>query len=148
MDIKNFSQSTPNLACCGQPSHDSFKAIREAGFMVVINLGINNTVYSLNNERELVTSFGLSYHTIPVEFDKPLLTDLIQFFNVMDCNFHKTLVHCASNYRASAFVGLWMYHTKKITLDGLNAYSCQFWQPNEIWLSFIKESTEYIDKIL
>lgn len=55
-----------------------------------------------------VRSLGLSYINIPVQFAAPSEADLIAFFAAMEANRgHKLWIHCAANYRVSAFLRLY-----------------------------------------
>jgi protein tyrosine phosphatase (PTP) superfamily phosphohydrolase (DUF442 family) len=46
----------------------------------------------------------MEYVHIGVDWNKPTREDVEQFFKVMDANQDKDiLIHCAANYRASAF---------------------------------------------
>ena len=57
---------------------------------------------------ELVAAAGVAYIHIPVDFAAPSRADLDAFADAMDANEGRTVhVHCAANYRVSAFYGLY-----------------------------------------
>ena len=101
-DIKNYFQVTDHLSSAGQPLEEQLKAIKDAGFELVINLGmLNNPEYSLRDEAGSVSALGMGYVHIPVVFEDPTRQNLLDFFKVMDDNQGKKIfVHCAMNMRA------------------------------------------------
>lgn len=48
--IYNYKLLTDNIATSGQPTEDELIYIADAGYQVVINLGLNNTDYAVGNE--------------------------------------------------------------------------------------------------
>jgi hypothetical protein len=56
----------------------------------------------------------------------------------------KKLVHCALNYRASAFTGLYLFATSQLNEDALHSFIAQIWNPNPVWQQFIEEACLYI----
>ena len=106
--IKNALNVTPNIASSGQPTIDEFEQIAEQGVQVIINLAMPDSTSAIENEGSIVTSLGMTYIHIPVPFDAPSQTHLEQFLNIMKAfSAHKIWVHCAMNYRASAFLYLY-----------------------------------------
>jgi uncharacterized protein (TIGR01244 family) len=106
--IYNYRPLSEQLATAGQPTEEQLAAIARAGYEVVINLGLSGERYSLPDERGLVESLGLEYVHIPVLWEQPTRSDLEQFFEAMDAHQQRKLfVHCAANYRVSAFVALY-----------------------------------------
>lgn len=139
LDITNFHQINTNLAASGQPTETQLKEIKQYGFEVVINLAMhNNPQYSLPDEAGFVNSLGMRYIHIPVKFDAPNRDDLIKFLQAMRENQKsKVLVHCAMNYRASAFIGLFNVIELRQDVDQAFSLMRQVWQPDEIWTEFI-----------
>jgi hypothetical protein len=76
---------------------------------VVINLALHDDPrYSLADEAGCVRGLGMDYVHIPVPFNAPTEENLRTFISAMDAHKGKTiLVHCAANYRVTAFVGLY-----------------------------------------
>src|SRR5258708_6749215 len=109
--IYNFLRISDDLSCSGQPREAQLSAIAADGYKVVINLGLADGKYALSDEAQSVKQLGMVYHHIPVMFDNPQIGELTAFINVMNQHkSEKTLVHCAANYRASAFTGLYLFH--------------------------------------
>lgn len=140
-DVKNFLRISDLLSCSGQPDESQLIKIAAERFEVVINLGLSDGKYALPDEATSVAGLGMAYYHIPVQFDHPRLEELSSFIAIM--NQHrdkKTLVHCAVNYRASAFSGLFLFATSAIDQEGLWAFIDQVWKPDPVWQEFIEEA--------
>jgi protein tyrosine phosphatase (PTP) superfamily phosphohydrolase (DUF442 family) len=85
--IYNFLPLTPFLSTSGQPTEKEIAALAEEGCEVFINLALHDDPrYSLKDEASYVKSLGLQYVHIPVQFDRPLKSDLVAFFHAMESN--------------------------------------------------------------
>ena len=75
----------------------------------VINLALHNDArYSLRDEAATVRELGMRYIHIPVQFKAPSEEDFLLFCAAMDSHAgDKMLVHCAANYRVTAFIGVY-----------------------------------------
>jgi len=139
-DIKNFVKVTDHLSSAGQPLEEQLKSIRDAGFELVINLGmLNNPEYSLRNEAGSVRALGMGYVHIPVVFENPTRQNLLDFFKAMENGQGKKIfVHCAMNMRASTFVGL--YNSIRLNQPRDQAFIVmhRIWEPNAVWQTFIE----------
>ena len=145
--IKNFVQVSDHLACAGQPDESQLADIAGQGYEVVINLGLADGKYALPDEAASLARLGLTYHHIPVLFDKPQLAEWNAFANLMnEHRAQKTFVHCAANYRATAFTGLYLFATSQLTEQELAAFIARIWQPDDVWQKFIAEAVERIKK--
>ena len=105
-DIQNYFPLPLSIGTSGQPTTQQFKDIQAAGFDVVVNLAMPDSDNALANEGALVSENGMTYVHIPVPWDAPDANHVAQFFGVMDAMLaqdKKVWVHCAANYRASAF---------------------------------------------
>lgn len=106
-DIYNYYPLPKGLGSSGQPSPSQFADIRAAGFDVVLNLAMPTSENALAEEGRLVSETGMTYVHIPVPWEAPSPAHLKQFFAVVDAmraQGQDVWVHCAANYRASAFV--------------------------------------------
>lgn len=136
-DIKNFKQVDQLLGTAGQPTESQLRDIASAGYEVVINLGLLDPKYCLPDEAGLVSSLGMAYHHIPVDFGSPQVTDFERFVEVMDaCRARRTFVHCALNWRVSAFVGLYGEVRLGWSRAAADAQMRAFWEPNDVWTEF------------
>ena len=140
-DIKNYFEVNDHLSSAGQPLEEQLKSVKDAGFEVVINLGLhNNPEYSLKDEAGSVKALGMDYIHIPIFFDHPMRQNLADFFAAMDGNLgNKVFVHCAMNMRASTFVGL--YNSIRLSQPHDQAFKVmhRIWEPNEVWQIFIEK---------
>jgi protein tyrosine phosphatase (PTP) superfamily phosphohydrolase (DUF442 family) len=144
-EIKNFLQISDRLACAGQPDESQLATIADHGFEVVINLGLSDGKYALRDEAASLAALGLQYYHIPVQFESPQLAEWKSFMETMKQHQAKTtFVHCAANYRATAFTGLYLFATSELEQEGLYSFIAQIWQPNPVWHQFIEETIQYI----
>jgi len=138
--IKNYEKVSDTLSCAGQPLEEQLRLIRDAGFDLVINLGmLNNPEYSLRDEAGSVCALGMGYVHIPVVFEDPTRQNLLDFFKAMDSGLGKKIfVHCAMNMRASTFVGL--YNSIRLNQPRDQAFIVmhRIWEPNAVWQTFIE----------
>jgi protein tyrosine phosphatase (PTP) superfamily phosphohydrolase (DUF442 family) len=106
--IYNYRRVDEQFITGGQPNEMQLKAAAQEGYRVIINLATIDPRYSLPDEAASVTSLGMKYHHIPVLWDHPTDADFAAFERVMqDVGNERTLVHCAANYRATAFYTLY-----------------------------------------
>jgi len=139
--VLNFLRISDALGTAGQPTAEQFSDVRAAGYQVVINLALPTSTNALPNEPELVTGQGMEYVHLPVVWEAPTAQDLERFFETMEQQAgKKVLVHCALNYRASAFVLL--YRVLRLGAPPEAAWTTlrQIWEPDETWQSFIDEA--------
>lgn len=107
-NIYNYRKVNEQIITGGQPTLDQLKAAADEGFQTVINLATYKRGESLENEEILVRALGMIYFHIPVEWDHPRISDFISFEQVMiSVKGTKILLHCAANYRATAFYSLY-----------------------------------------
>ena len=107
--VLNYHQISESIGTGGQPTPDQFKAIEEAGFQTVINLAMPDSPNALSNEGAIITELGMTYIHIPVPWQSPSLNDLRKFLAFMKAlESQKVFVHCAANYRASAFTNRYL----------------------------------------
>jgi protein tyrosine phosphatase (PTP) superfamily phosphohydrolase (DUF442 family) len=132
-----------HLAYSGQLTKSDVETLRALGFTSVINLAIYD--FERNGEEdEWVTSEGLLYILLPVDFSEPTENDLVNFFDLLDAlEGQKVWVHCFVNYRASAFIYLYRLHRlghKEAEAEGPLK---EFWTPElrkryPQWADFIE----------
>ena len=140
-DIKNFIAVSDRLGTAGQPSEAQLRDVADAGFDVVVNLGLLDPRYCLADEAGTVGGLGLAYHHIPVDFNAPQPADLRRFLDVMDAaRDSKVFVHCAANYRVSSFVALYNEARLGWSPQQSDAHMRRIWEPNETWTRFIAEA--------
>jgi len=145
--IYNFKQVDDRLACSGQPTEEQLKGVADNGYQVIINLALTGTKYSLPDEAKSVAGLNLVYHHIPVVFDNPQLSELEEFLTLMQQHAEeKILVHCAANYRASCFTGLYLLATQQLNQDEMTDFIENTWQPDAVWQQFVDEGVDFLNR--
>jgi uncharacterized protein (TIGR01244 family) len=145
--IYNFYQVNDKLACSGQPHEEQLASIAGEGYQTVINLGLHDGKYALADEAASVKALGMNYRHIPVQFDNPQLDELDTFIAEMKQHTdEKICVHCAANYRASCFTGLYLLATGQLSVDGMNDFIANIWQPDAVWQQFIDEGIDHLSQ--
>jgi uncharacterized protein (TIGR01244 family) len=130
------------LLTSGQPTEEQLKSAAEEGFKTVINLATINPRYSLKDEAGLVQSLGMTYYHIPVEWEHPTESDFEAFEAVMQqLTPGKTLIHCAANFRVTAFYALYGLKHLNWTEAQAEAFRASMWQGSNfpVWEKFISE---------
>ena len=139
-EILNFYQITDTIGTGGQPTPDQFTSIRDAGFTSVINLAMPDSPNALVNEGEIVTKLGMTYIHIPVPWQSPSIQDLERFLGFMEIlQKQKIFVHCAANYRASAFTNRHLRLNQNLPEEKATSPILKRWLPemDEKWKKII-----------
>ena len=143
MDIEasyNFRRITERLTTSGIVRPDVLKALRAQGYEAVVNLLPDSSEHAIPNERDIVESQGIEYIHIPVDFKQPTSTDFLKFSEVLDRVHEKKVhVHCAANYRVSAFYSLYLVSRDIWSEEQAMELIRSIWQPTEhpAWSEFI-----------
>jgi protein tyrosine phosphatase (PTP) superfamily phosphohydrolase (DUF442 family) len=137
-DIYNYYPMPANLGTSGQPTPEQFAAIKAAGFDTVINLAMPTSENALPDEGRLVAEQGMTYVHIPVPWEAPSEDHLQQFFGVVDTMItqgQKVWIHCAANYRASAFTYRYLIQQQGLPPAEASTPLLQLWLPqmDENW---------------
>ncbi|MEQ1731627.1 MAG: protein tyrosine phosphatase family protein, partial [Vicinamibacterales bacterium] len=138
-DARNFRRVDETLLTSGQPDEAQLTAASQAGVEVVINLALHDDPrYSLADERGTVEGLGMTYRHIPVQFGDPSESDLLAFFDAMEeAQGRHVLVHCAANYRVTAFLGLYRRLRHGWPVDRAFELMRTVWAPDPVWAGFI-----------
>jgi len=138
--IYNYRVITDRLWTGGQPDEAELACLIDAGCEVVINLGLNNTEYAVENEALILKQRDIAYIHIPVVFEHPKSSDLSVFIKTLKKYRNKRVfVHCAANKRASVFVALYRLIEQQCDFDTEMNDMIKVWHPNECWKTFIDE---------
>ena len=145
--ITNFYRIDENIATSGQPKTEQFKEIFAEGFEVIFNLALSDSPNAIEDEGKIINELNMEYVHIPVDFSSPSLEDLKLFFKHMEKHENKKIfVHCAMNWRVSAF--MFLYHTIKCQIPVADAHRHidAVWQPDSVWQDFIRHSLDTYSK--
>jgi len=138
-DARNFRQIDEHLLTAGQPNEAQLADAARQGVQVVINLALHDDPrYSLADEAGCVRGLGMEYVHIPVQFNAPTEENLRSFIGAMEAHKgEKILVHCAANYRVTAFVGLYRVRCEGWSADKAFEPMRSLWEPDAVWQQFI-----------
>jgi protein tyrosine phosphatase (PTP) superfamily phosphohydrolase (DUF442 family) len=148
-EIYNFIKVSDQLITGGQPTEEQLRAAAEEGFEVVINLATIDRQYSLEDEAGLVQSLGMAYTHIPVDWENPKESDFEAFEQSMKLlKAGKILLHCAANYRVTAFYSLYAQKNLGWSEKQAEAFRVQIWKDSHYpaWEAFIGRMRAKINK--
>ncbi len=139
--IFNFLPLSETLITAGQPTEQQLVTVKAGGYKTVVNLALGSAHNALADERSTVESLGMRYVHIPVEFDRPTAEDFDIFCNLMRENGDQpVLVHCAANFRVSAFIYLYRRIYLGWGSDDAITDLHGIWTPNAVWQKFIEDT--------
>ena len=113
----------------------------------MINLAPINPRYSLPDEEVLITSLGMTYHHLPIDWAQPTESAFEAFEKLLGTlRTSKTLIHCAANFRVTAFYAL--YAMKNLGWNEARAekFRNSVWAGSDypIWEAFIADMKQKI----
>ena len=145
--ILNHIKINELISTSGQLKIEEFELIANEGFEVVINLAVPTTSNSLENEDKIVSNLNMSYIHIPVSFENPKISDLKLFLNILQSlGANKVWIHCAKNYRVSAFIYVYHKYILKSPFEEIDLSIFDIWKPSLIWQELMKVSIEDLSK--
>lgn len=128
----NFRRIDDQLTTSGVVGAERLAALSEAGVEVVIDLLPPGNRHAVADEPELVRAQGLDYVNIPVEWETPSAADFHAFCEAMDAlGERRAHVHCAANWRVSAFWALYALERGRCSADDAQALVGGLWNPDE-----------------
>jgi RimJ/RimL family protein N-acetyltransferase/protein tyrosine phosphatase (PTP) superfamily phosphohydrolase (DUF442 family) len=141
MDAINARAVFDDLWTSGQLSAADVARLPELDVAAVINLALPTSSNALPGEAEMITRLGISYMQIPVPWEQPEPQHLRQFFGVLDALAgQRVWVHCAMNYRVSAFVYLYRRLRRGETEQEARYPMSTIWKPDGTWQAFIEQA--------
>ena len=148
--ILNFHLITNTIGIAGQPTKTQFVDIKNANFSVVVNLAMPDSTNALLDEGSVVSSLDMTYVHIPVPWGTPSASHVKKFFGVMDAlegKGEKVFVHCAANYRASAFAYKYLTLRKGVSPAQATSPLLHRWLPemDGNWKSIMRLRMDQID---
>lgn len=142
-DIINYIQINENIATSGQPTPEQFEQIAKDGYEIVINLAVAHSDGKLENEDDIVSTLGMTYIHIPVEFLDPTKKNLKDFIDILSSLKSKKIwVHCIMNYRVSAFMYVYHKYILKTPFEKISLEVFDEWSPDEKWQAIMKTPIE------
>jgi len=139
-DAYNFRRINERLTTSGLVTVEQLLDLQREGYDAVINLLPDGNRHALPDESRIVEEVGIDYVYIPVEFDAPTAADLDLFAGTMDARASQKLhVHCAANYRVSAFCALYLLRNGLCNEAEADRLVQDVWSPSEhpAWKEFM-----------
>jgi uncharacterized protein (TIGR01244 family) len=146
-DIRNYRKLNDQLITGGQPTEEQLKSVAADGFKTIINLAPIDPRYSLPDEPGLVRSLGMSYYHLPVDWQNPTERDFDEFEKLMmQLPVQPTLIHCAMNYRVTAFYALYAMKHLGWSEQQADEFRASVWAESNypIWEKFVSAMKEKI----
>lgn len=141
----NYREVSNSIATAGILLPEQLAELRAAGIEVIINLLPDASEYAVLGEKEIVEDQGIEYCYIPVDFASPRLAEYKKFKEILDRrNDKKILIHCAANYRVSAFYSLYAQETGLWSVGEAEKFVESIWNPADYpgWPEFLDEVRE------
>lgn len=142
--IYNYLKINDRLITSGQPTEEQLQAAAAEGFTAVINLVPSENQSALKNEGAIVQALGLKYQHIPVDWAAPQASDFAAFDAALQAmTAEKVLIHCAANFRVTAFYSLYALKHLGWTAEQAGAFRAVIWQDSNypVWDEFISRLT-------
>lgn len=140
-EIFNYRKVNDLLITGGQPTEEQLISAAREGFRAVVNLATYDPDRSLPDEASLVRSLSMDYYAIPVEWENPTMNDFEAFEKLVEqLGPVKTLIHCAANFRVTAFYSIYAQRHLGWSPNQAEAFRMSVWQDSHypIWERFIQ----------
>lgn len=141
-DSFNFRRVSDTVTTSGVLSPDGLRSLAAEGYDLVVNLLPSDGEAAIADEETIVRGQGVEYVHIPVDFAAPTRADYDAFAAAMDAHPGETVhVHCAANYRVSAFYGVYAVQKQWWTPVEADTYVRDLWDPSEYpaWAELLDE---------
>src|SRR5882757_6694771 len=139
-DTFNFRRVSDRVTTSGLVNAEQLATLGSEGYRLVINLLPDSYEHAVHDEATIVRDQGLDYVYIPVDFAAPTHDDFVAFSDAMDAHADDPVhVHCAANYRVSAFYGLYAQSRGLCTEAEADALVQGLWNAADYpaWTEFI-----------
>jgi uncharacterized protein (TIGR01244 family) len=145
--IFNYIEIDNRIGTGGQPTKEQLEAARDEGYQAVINLAPSDAQNNaLIGEAEIVQSLGMAYRHIPVEWNDPRRDHFEAFMQAMESvKGQRVLIHCAANYRVTAFFSLYAMKHLGWSVAQADALIAKIWESHPdyrmegVWKVFLDE---------
>jgi protein tyrosine phosphatase (PTP) superfamily phosphohydrolase (DUF442 family) len=141
-DAYNFRRIDGRLTTSGFMTEELLAGLHDEGYDVVVNLLPDDNDRAVVDEGLILEAQGIEHVHIPVDFAAPTVADFEQFSAVMDAHAGQMVhVHCAANWRVTAFYGLYAVRTGTWSEADADALVRGIWDPSEhpAWAELIAE---------
>jgi protein tyrosine phosphatase (PTP) superfamily phosphohydrolase (DUF442 family) len=129
------------VSCSGTLMKVDLESLKTEHYQLLINLLPNDSKYSRSDEKETIEALNIEYYYIPIDWENPQVNEFEIFESILQRNKGKKVhIHCAANYRATAFYGIYALKNESWSLKDLFEFTGSIWQISEypIWKRFVK----------
>ncbi len=141
--IHNVSYVTRNIASSGRITPEALPVLARHGYHTLINLLPSGSEFHVAEEPTIARKLGLDYQQIEVDFEAPQVSDFERFVALMRPRHdEKVWVHCAANYRVSAFLAVYLERYEGWSRARADRLRARMWEPNDVWNAFATRLVE------
>ena len=136
----NFKEVNELVSCSGTLKKVNLQSLADEGYEVVTNLLPDDSEYAVNGEKGDLEKSGIRYVYIPVDWDEPKHSDFEIFESEMNAITGKKVhIHCAANYRVTAFYSIYAFKNKGWSKAEVSEFIASVWQISEypVWNKFV-----------
>jgi protein tyrosine phosphatase (PTP) superfamily phosphohydrolase (DUF442 family) len=134
----NFRRVSETVTTSGIVGAKDLASLSAEGYGLLVNLLPADSEYAVAGEASIVEEQGVDYVYIPVDFAAPTHEQFDDFVTAMDAHAGETIhVHCAANYRVSAFYGLYAVKAGIWSVEDADRHLDSLWEPDDVWREFI-----------
>ena len=140
----NFININERVSSSGLIITVDLQSFVDEGYDCVINLLPDSNEHAREGEKESFATLGIDYHYIPVDWEAPTKANFKAFETAMLATQDKKLhIHCAANYRATAFYGIYAHKHFSWSTDKINEFTDEVWALSDypVWRTFVDEMT-------
>ena len=148
-EIFNYVKVNDQISTAGQPTEDQLRDAAAEGFTTIINLAPVNPPYTPADEAGLARELGLTYIYIPVAWNNPTDADFAAFEQAMSATAgRRTLIHCAANFRVTAFYTLYAHKHLGWNAAQAEALRDRIWTGSDypVWEAFVARKRGEIEQ--
>lgn len=141
----NFIHINERISSSGLIIKVDLQSFVDEGYQYIINLLPDDNEHARKGEKESFAALGIGYTYIPVDWEAPTQINYDAFETAMlenkDLKLH---IHCAANYRATAFYAIYAHKHHGWSADKINEFTSEIWNLSDypIWREFVNEMTD------
>ncbi|TDG12597.1 hypothetical protein E2F43_13475 [Seongchinamella unica] len=136
----NFKKIDDHVSTAGLLNEGQLALLKAEGYEALINLLPDESEYAVEKEPAIVKAQGIAYEYIPVDFSAPKAADYQQFESrLKELSGKKVMLHCAANYRVSAFFAIFACKHLGWSEDRAREHINSIWQIEKYpaWAAFV-----------
>jgi protein tyrosine phosphatase (PTP) superfamily phosphohydrolase (DUF442 family) len=144
----NYRAVSETVATAGVLKPEQLATLGDDGIEVVINLLPDSSESAVKEEKTIVQDQGIEYWYLPVDFSAPRLEEYVKFKDKLSqLGDKKLIIHCAANYRVSAFYSRYAIEFGIWSVDEADRFMLSIWKPSEYpgwpqWLDEVEHSAK------